>query len=309
MTDWVMILFFNWQNITDMKIITRLFKISLTIVIVTMLYSCATFNPGWKYPMAERSHADPAELLERAHLIELTADTREEVESLIIAFEEVEKADPKNYYALWKAGNYHILMGAAYADKRKEKKHHYREAIKYCEKAMYTNEAFKRSILEGAEITEASKNLTLNEIDAMGYWYTARFYYFSECLRPLGRVFNTKIVIENNKIIEQIDQLNPEWAGGGNYFSRGLYYISIPERFGGSKERAEEEFSTAVQVGPDYLVNRWGRAKYLYQLLGDEENFAGDLEWVLTQDPQTGGNPYPWNVYFQEDARKLLAEY
>jgi hypothetical protein len=143
----------------------------------------------------------------------------------------------------------------------------------------------------------------------MGYWYTARFYYFSECLRPLGRVFNTKIVIENNKIIEQIDNLDPNWAGGGNYFSRGLYYISIPERFGGSKERATKEFGQAVEVGPEYLVNRWGRAKYLYQLVGDEKGFISDLEWVLKQDPHDAGNPYPWNVYFQQDASKLLAEH
>jgi tetratricopeptide (TPR) repeat protein len=228
---------------------------------------------------------------------------------LINIFKQVEKADPDNYYALWKIGNYHILMGAAHAEKRKEKKYHYREAVKYCERAMYTNEDFKHSILEGADITEASNNLTLNEIDAMGYWYTARFYYFSECLRPLGRVINTRIVIDNNKMIEQIDQLDPNWAGGGNYFSRGLYYIAVPERFGGSKQRAGEEFGTAIEVGPDYLVNRWGRAKYLYQLVGDEEGFITDLEWVLEQDPHQAGNPYPWNVYFQENARELLADH
>ena len=64
----------------------------------------------------------------------------------------------------------------------------------------------------------------------------------------------------------------------------------------------------AIEAGPDYLVNRWGRAKYLYDLIGDTEGFYSDLKWVISQDPQQAGNPYPWNVYFQEDAKKLLAE-
>jgi hypothetical protein len=109
-------------------------------------------------------------------------------------------------------------------------------------------------------------------------------------------------------MIERIDELDRNWAGGGNYFSRGLYYISIPEKFGGSKQRSDDEFTTAIEVGPDYLVNRWGRAKYLYSLVGDEEGYITDLEWVISQDPHEAGNPYPWNVYFQEDARKMLAD-
>ena len=33
-----------------------------------------------------------------------------------------------------------------------------------------------------------------------------------------------------------------------------------------------------------------------------------DLEWVVAQDPHMAGNTYPWNVYFQSDARKMLAK-
>ena len=63
----------------------------------------------------------------------------------------------------------------------------------------------------------------------------------------------------------------------------------------------------AVEICPDFLVNRWGRAKYLYQLIGNDEGFTTDLQWVISQDPHKGGNPSRWNVYFQEDAKKILA--
>jgi tetratricopeptide (TPR) repeat protein len=288
-----------------LKCMVQIFGIAGILAIA----SCATFEPGWTTTEIKKSNVETEQLIANAHVLENSASSAEEVEMLIETFKEVVKSDPQHYYALWKIGNYHILMGAAYAEKKKEKKYHYKEAIKYCEKAMATNTTFKTEVLNGKKITEALDKLTIEQIDAMGYWYTARFYYFSECLAPLGRVMNTRIVIDNNKMIERIDEIDRQWAGGGNYFSRGLYYISIPERFGGSKERADQEFSEAIQIGPNYLVNRWGRAKYLYQLIGDQENFVTDLEWVVSQDPHEADNPYPWNVYFQEDAKKLLANY
>jgi hypothetical protein len=278
-----------------------------SITLAGFLVSCTTFKHSWNEPHM-MIVGDPLQYIEKAQQMESVAASADEVKSLIEAYKDVERADPKNYTALWKIGNYHILLGAAYSTERKEKKYHYREAVKYCEKAMYTKSKFRDEISNGADITEASTKLTIAEIDAMGYWYTARFYYFSECLHPLGRVINTKIVIENNKIIEQIDSLNPNWAGGGNYFARGLYYIAVPERFGGSKQRSEEEFSKAVEIGPDFLVNRWGRAKYLYKLTGNDEGYYNDLQWVISQDPHKGGNPYPWNIYFQKNAEEMLAE-
>ncbi len=278
------------------------------LIIVFFIASCASFDNGWNYFVQKESLEDPELLLQKAHEIETKAATAEQVIQLIAAFKEVEKADPDNYYALWKIGNYHILMGAAYAEKKKDKKYHYKEAIKYCEKAMCTNEMFKLEVQSGSKICESCDKLTIDQIDAMGYWYTARFYYFKECLAPLGRVFNTRIVIDNNTMIERIDNLDSTWAGGGNYFSRGLYYIAVPEKFGGSKERAKQEFAMAIEIGPDYLVNRWGRAKYLYSLTGDDEGYKSDLEWVVSRDPHNSGNPYPWNVYFHEDAKELLTQ-
>ncbi len=269
--------------------------------------SCVSFEPGWKnYSMKTDGNTKADSLLEIAQKLEKNAATKPEVENLITAYKNVLKANPANYNALWKVGNYHILLGAAYSDRKRDKKHHYLQAVKYCERAMYSNDAFRKDIQNGSAITDASQYLTINEIDAMGYWYTARFYYFKDCLNKMSRVFNTKIVIENNMMIDRIDELDPAWAGGGNFFSRALYYIAVPEKFGGSKARAEEEFEKAIKAGPDYLVNRWGRAKYLYALTGNQAAFEKDLEWVLSQDPNLGGNPYPWNVYFQSDARKIL---
>ena len=41
---------------------------------------------------------------------------------------------------------------------------------------------------------------------------------------------------------------------------------------------------------------------------GDREGFRRDLEWVAAQDPAALQGPYAWNVYFQRDARQMLAD-
>ncbi len=278
------------------------------ICILLFVSSCVSFSEGWGYMSPRKSASTTQNIIEEAKAMEKTASTKEDVEKIIVTYRKVEAADPYNCFALWKIGNYKLLLGAAYADNRKEKSYYYKEAIKYCEKAMFTNEAFRKAVLDGMDITEAAAFLTIDEIDAMGYWYTARFYYFKECLSPFRRSFNTRIVRDNNEIIARIDKLDPNWAGGGNYFSRGLYYIAVPERFGGSKERAAREFDKAIEVGPQFYVNRWGRAKYLYALIGNEQGYLEDLKWVASQDPAKGGNPHAWNLYFINDARKMLAE-
>ena len=263
------------------KYIGRLIILSL----MASLASCVNFKPGWAAFNEKNNSENVAELLAEAYEIESTAGTAERLQLLIDAFKKVEQADPNNYEALWNIGNYNILMGAAYANKVKDKKTYYREAIKYCEKAMSVNEDFSNELNNVDEVPNAFDKLSINEVDAMGNWYTARFYYFKECLKPLGRLMNTDIIIENNAMIQRIDELDSTWFGGANYFSRALYYIAVPAKFGGSKPLAANEFLKAIEIGPNYLIHRWGRAKYLYDLTGEMAEFESDLQWVIAQNP------------------------
>jgi len=291
-----------------MRTVSNTKNLTILTLLAFCITGCVSFNHGWKYMAPAQETGNTENLLQQASELEKNAASKVDITNIIEAYKKVEQIDPLNYHALWKVGNYNLLMGAAHSQGKKAKRKYYTEAVKYCEKAMFTNAKFKEAVLAKKEITEAASLITINEIDAMGYWYTARFYYFKDCLSPLRRVFNTRIVIENNKMIDNIDKLDPNWAGGGNYFSRALYYIALPERFGGSKERAALEFDKAIEAGPEFLVNRWGRAKYLYSLTGNNEAFLSDLQWVIQQNPQSSTNPHAWNVYFINDAKKMIDE-
>jgi len=66
-------------------------------------------------------------------------------------------------------------------------------------------------------------------------------------------------------------------------------------------------FDKTVEAGPNWLYAKWGRAKYLYTQKKYRQAFQRDLEWVVSQDPRSCDSPYPANVFFQKDARDLLA--
>ncbi len=289
-------------------------KLNQRIIVITLFFclfafffsSCVSWKPGWEGYTESNTQRNPSRLLEKAAELEKTADSKEKVQELIDTFKEAAELAPLNIYAMWKAGNYNILMGAAYAENKREKKKHYMEAIEYCELAMYLNPEFKKQVDAGMPLWEACALLGEDETNAMGYWYTAVFYYFRECLSSLGRVFNTKLMIHNEYVMKRIGELDPDWAGGGNYLSWGIYYVTVPKRIGGSKEKATEYFAKAIEAGPEYMANRWGRAKYLYAITGNKKGYIKDLNWVLGQNPPDKGNPYPWNAYFQRQADEML---
>jgi hypothetical protein len=284
----------------------RLTSFPVAVLALLCTTACVSWKPGWKAPTAEPEAGDFAVLLKQAVALENRADDAEKVKQLIDAYGRVAAVDSNHCQALWKMGNYHILAGAGYGTSKRDKKFHYLEALRCCERAMYTNLEFRKEVDSGRPVWEACGKLGPGEVDAMGYWYTAIFHCFDECLRPAGRLLNARLIVRTDPFMKRIDELDPNWAGGGNYFSRAIYLIALPERYGGSKVKADELFTKAIAAGPNHLANRWGRARYLYPLLGNRDGYVSDLQWVLDQDPHESGNTYPWNVYFQRQAKEML---
>jgi hypothetical protein len=77
---------------------------------------------------------------------------------------------------------------------------------------------------------------------------------------------------------------------------------------GGDLKKSSEYFSKADEVGAGWLHVRFTRAKLLHAKTGDREAFRKDLEWVLAQDPHLAMNLYPYNVYYQREAKKMLGQ-
>lgn len=273
-----------------------------------MISGCLSLAPTSTATREPSRTDNVSALLARAEEQRRAADTREKVATLIATYESVLKVDPEHFQSLSNLAQYHILLGTGYSDKRSQKKRHFKEAITYSERIMYLNSDFRKRINAGQTLWQASEVLTTNEADGMGWWSTAVFYYFKECIPDAFKIFNVQWIKRNKVFLDRIEAVDPDWKNGANYFNLGIYYLALPKSVGGDLKRSAEYLQKAESVGPDRLLIPWGRAKYYYYNQKNRQGFEKDLEWVLAQDPhRPTGDTYPWAVYFQTQARSLLA--
>ena len=282
-------------------------KNRLVIIPILILTHCFTYSPNWQIPEPEDLETDINALLQEADSLVQKADSKEKLMRIIALYETVLQVEPQNYKALYELGHLYLLAGDGYSVKIGEKKNFFKKALYYNEQAMYTNSLFKEQIDTGAEVWEAAKVLQETDMDLMLFWTTAVFYYYKECLGAFGQMINYHWIRKAKNMMEQLYKINPEHAGGAPYFTKALYYLSIPGSVGGDKKLAEALFTEAVEVGPDWPLNRWGRAKYFYVKMQNRDAFKQDLEWILKQDIDTMKGHPAWKIYFMNDAKNMLA--
>ena len=286
-------------------------KISLALFLGLsglMISGCLSLAPPSTTTREPSTTDNVSTLLAKAEQQRQAADTREKIATLIETYESVLTVDPDHFQSLSNLAQYHILLGTGYSDRRSQKKQHYKEAIAYSERIMYLNSDFRAQIDAGQSLWKASEVLTKNEADGMGWWSTAVFYYFKECIPDAFKIFNVQWIKRNKVFLDRIETVDPNWKSGANYFNLGIYYLALPKSVGGDLKRSAEYLQKAESVGPDRLLIPWGRAKYYYYNQKDRQGFRKDLEWVLAQDPhRPSADTYPWAVYFQTQARDLLA--
>ncbi|HNW28972.1 MAG TPA: TRAP transporter TatT component family protein [Spirochaetota bacterium] len=281
---------------------------ALCVAAVIGSCGCLSWKEGWKDVTGPVKKGDTGALIAKANLQIADADNREKLEALIRTYEEVLEIDPYNYEALWSLGRYYILMGVAYTDDVKVKKDYYIKAARACERAMYTNGEFKKLVDGGKTVWEASSVLKIREIEAIDYWYSALGWCYADCLNPVERILNLYWAKRNKIMLDRMMALDPAWGGGHPYTTKASYCAIIPSIAGGDLKKSAEYFEKADAAGAGWLYVRFSRAKFLHARMKDRDEYNKDLEWVIAQDPHRAKSPYPWNVYFQREAKKMLAE-
>ncbi len=277
-----------------------------TVAVLGLLSGCMSWRPNWDRPVSSVADKDPAILLNQADRLLLSAGSRAELLAAIAAYESVLEADPVEFNALTGLGHLYILLGAAYTEERSEKIRHYQSARHYNEWAMYTHPDFKARMDSGEKPWQAAAVLTEREVPAMFYWVTAVMYHFKEGMTLPEKVANAKWIDWCGIFLHRIEAIDPNWGGGGVQFSLALYYGILPKSMGGDRPRSDAYLDRAIGIGPDWLINRWGRAKYFHVRDGNKTEFEKDLQWVIAQDIGHAGGIYPWKVYFQRDAKEML---
>jgi tetratricopeptide (TPR) repeat protein len=275
-----------------------------------VLVGCMRFKPEWNpVDAATRppSGAADAELALAREASQRAVDA-EGLRLAMAAYEKVLAADPRNYAALVALADHSILMAAAYTDARDAKRELYDRAMRLGERAMYTNSDFRELADGGSPPWEACRVLTEREMESMMVWMTALLYNFKECMSVPARVANVRWMTYLDPMLDRMEQLDEGWEGGAIPFTRGFYYFVVPRSLGGDRDKATRSFARAVELGPDRLVNRWGRARYFAVVTDNREGFVEDLEWVATRDPEAFADSPAWKAYVQRDAKLLLEQ-
>jgi tetratricopeptide (TPR) repeat protein len=290
-----------------MKTICSTLLVALCGAVIVGLSGCTSSEePGWKSIKNLDRKGDVSGLIGQANRQIAEADTKEKVVDLIRTYEQVLEIEPANYEALWSLGRYYMLIGYGYSDSVELKKEYYIKAGQMCERGMYTNSGFKKLVDEGATIWDASSALTIREIESMYYWYAAHGNYFMECMNLAEKILSIRIAGGPKKMIDRMMAIDPAWGGGHPYTALAMYYAALPSFMGGDLKKASEYFNKADEAGAGWLYVRFYRAKILHAKTKDQKAFRKDLEWVLAQDPHKALSLYPWNVFFQREAKKML---
>lgn len=290
--------FLNWTG--------RLSCLAATLA----LTGCMSWTPGWTptpitSPVESKSSA--SSLAAADALLAKAADAAT-LEEAIGGYKGLLPSSPDDPVVLGRLAETHILYGAAYAKGTSDKGRWYRAGIRYAERAMATNEAFREQVTSGRSIGEAVSALGSSdaEMRAMLFWATGVSYYFKECL-GVRTVVYFRWMLRTRELMERMLEVNPEFEHGAVLFSMGIYNLALPPGAGRDMARSKDFLERAVSASGTSLLPRWGRAKYFQVRTGNRQGFLEDVEWVLAQDPVESDSAFAWNVYFQRDAREMLS--
>jgi len=287
-------------------IFSRIYALVVLVATISLLTGCTSWQPDWPSIAPAAPAPDVGGLLQEADRRAATADNHDRLQAAMDAYARVLAQNPYHVRALTDLASQTILMGTAYSESRQDKSDRFRTAMRLCERAMYTDSAFKAMVDDGALPWEACRVLDEEHIPAMMFWSTAVLYYFKEVFTFPEQVVNLAWVEHTGPFLDRMESLDPAWGGGAIQFTQSLYYGILPGVLGGDDLRSAEYLEQAVAYGAPWMLSRWGRAKYFRVRDQDRSGFEEDLRWVLQQDVATPGEAYCWRAYFYQDAREAL---
>lgn len=268
---------------------------------------CMTWQPQWPDLQSSSRLSVASVRLEEAERLGHRADSQSGINATVAAYQSVLDEEPGNFQALVSLAQLNLLLGDGYATGITEKKAYFQKALVYAEGAMFTNPSFREKIQAGEPTWEACRALNTREMEAMLFWVNAVFYTYKEGQWHIGQVINYRWIQRARQVMEHMTSIDPDWGGGALHFTWGVYFLSIPESIGGDRIKSAAYFEKAIEIGPDLLLNRWGRAKYYYVKTKNSAGFRKDLEWVLSRDVDRSPGNFAWNVFFAREARQMLA--
>lgn len=229
----------------------------------------------------------------------------------ISGLEDLHSKAPGDYGVMLKLclGNYLMADGHLYlkmddSNKKsimKEQEEYFDKAVKWCERAMATNEAFHKQVTADPAVPfeVAIKSLTKKEVDAL-YWKYAALAKWSRLKGLMTLLENKATFTAINVQVEKIDR---------NFFHAAVLRYKAAANLAsptGNKKEGKQQFEKAIKIAPHYFG-----AKVLYVDLGlrpEEDKAEKLLNEVINGDPNKIPDIRSEQIIEQKKAAKLLKE-
>jgi tetratricopeptide (TPR) repeat protein len=239
-------------------------------------------------------------------------NNRHEKVDLVKAIEDLTalaEQNPGDYNLYLKLCNGHYLMadGHLYLELnseneesiKAEQEKHFDSAVKWCERALGTNEQFYRAIESGVKFDLAIQSLSKSEVDALYWKYAA--------LAKWSRIKGLMTLLDNKPsftaINNRVQELDP------NFFHAAVIRYNAAANFAspvGDKKAGHAQFAEAFKKSPNYFG---GKVLYVdLGLRGDEEKAIKLLNEVIKGDPNKIPEIKSEQIIEQRKAKKLLEE-
>jgi hypothetical protein len=237
------------------------------------------------------------------------ANTAVKLKRSILAYNHVLSMDAQNVTALTALSSQYILLGTAYTESTSRKREMFGRAKLYAEKAMLTNPEFRKKREAGAEVWEAADTVREPEAEAALLWVTAWQYEFKEVMNTVERVFNANTLLNTVPMLQQIEKLSPNYAGGAVDFALAINYLAIPDLLGGDSELGMRYLTKVFNNNRDWMFGRWAMGIYYADLAGFTNEVYYSLTYVASANIEEYKDPYPWKVHFQRSADEKLRSF
>jgi polyhydroxybutyrate depolymerase len=258
------------------------------------------------HPVHEKNDMKISEKME--YELNTVSFQRESIEQAINKYKHMVTSNPFDYASYIELAHLHLLLGDAFLETRSEKHASFIDAMRFAESAMFLNPRFREKIENGATTWEACKYLSEKEVDAMFFWVNSVFYIFKEAQWAPWQIINFRWMLRARMVIECLDEIAPEDYYPLVDFLWGIYYLAVPERFGGNNLLSEKYFQSAVESAPNLLLPRWGRARFFHVKMNNPIEFKADLDWILSQEEKTVHDHPAWKMFIIRDAQRLLKD-
>jgi hypothetical protein len=224
------------------------------------------------------------------------------LEESISAYKKLARSTNDNYEYLSRLSRAHYFLADAHYDDMETKKKYWEMGTSYGEKAMATNEKFKKAMeKDGAKVEDHLGLLGMSEISAL-YWTAANL---GKWAKNSGIVTTLKYKTLIKSLILKVETLDRKffYYAADRYW--GAFFAIAPGFAGGDMNKSRERFLRNIKEAPTYLGTKVLFADYYMVKQEDKKEFKKLLNEVINSKVN---DPVIFSENFIEKlkAKKLL---